>query len=64
MPTKQRYWEGAEDMSYASLIADLTIFALTQRLCANEAFNVTKGQYFSWLYMWPRLAKCLGAKAK
>ncbi|KAI0547172.1 hypothetical protein F4679DRAFT_373124 [Xylaria curta] len=63
MPTNQRYWEGAEDTSYAPLIADLTIFVSTRKSCANEAFNVTNGDYFSWRYMWPRLAASLGAKA-
>ncbi|KAI1741215.1 hypothetical protein F4680DRAFT_71582 [Xylaria scruposa] len=63
MPTNQRYWEGAEDASYAPLIADLTIFVSTRKSCANEAFNVTNGDYFSWRYMWPRLAASLGAKA-
>jgi nucleoside-diphosphate-sugar epimerase len=63
MPTNQRYWEGTEDVSYAPLIADLTIFVSTRKSCANEAFNVTNGDYFSWRYMWPRLAASLGAKA-
>jgi nucleoside-diphosphate-sugar epimerase len=64
MPTNQRYWEGTEDVSYAPLIADLTIFVSTRESCANEAFNVTNGDYFSWRYMWPRLADVFRAKAK
>nr|D7PI19.1 RecName: Full=Short chain dehydrogenase gsfE; AltName: Full=Griseofulvin synthesis protein E [Penicillium aethiopicum]ADI24957.1 GsfE [Penicillium aethiopicum] len=63
MPTNQRYWEGTDDVSYAPLIADLTIFVSTRKSCANEAFNVTNGDYFTWRYMWPRLAASLGAKA-
>ncbi|OQE40371.1 hypothetical protein PENCOP_c006G06720 [Penicillium coprophilum] len=63
MPTNQRYWEGTEDVSYAPLIADLTIFVSTRKSCANEAFNITNGDYFSWRYMWPRLASSLGANA-
>ncbi|KAF5866520.1 hypothetical protein ETB97_011405 [Aspergillus alliaceus] len=39
MPTNQRYWEGTEDVSYATLIGDLTIFVSTRKSCANEAFN-------------------------
>ena len=50
-------------MSYAPLIADLTIFVSTNPHCANEAFNVTNGDYFTWRYMWPRLADRFGAKA-
>ncbi|KAJ5318516.1 hypothetical protein N7476_004936 [Penicillium atrosanguineum] len=63
MPTNQRYWEGTEDVSHAPLIADLAIFVSTRKLCANEAFNINNGDYFSWRYMWPRLAENLGAAA-
>ena len=63
MPTNQRYWEGTEDVSYAPLIADLTIYVSTHKHCANEAFNVTNGDYFTWRYMWPRLAAYFGANA-
>lgn len=63
MPTNQRYWEGTDDVSYAPLIADLTIYASTSQQCANQAFNVTNGDYFCWKYMWPRLAAYFGAKA-
>ncbi|KAB8229678.1 uncharacterized protein BDW43DRAFT_302957 [Aspergillus alliaceus] len=34
-----RYWEGIEDVSYATLIVDLTIFVSTRKSCANEASN-------------------------
>lgn len=63
MPTNQRYWEGTDDVSYAPLIADLTIYVSTNSHCKNQAFNVTNGDYFSWRYMWPRLAAYFGAKA-
>jgi nucleoside-diphosphate-sugar epimerase len=63
MPTNQIYWNGYDDSSYAPLIADLTIFASTNPKCVNEAFNVVNGDYFSWRYMWPRLAGYFGAKA-
>jgi nucleoside-diphosphate-sugar epimerase len=63
MPTNQRYWEGVDDASYAPLIADMAVFVSTRKCCANEAFNVANGDYFSWRYMWPRLAESLGAKA-
>ncbi|KAM3425742.1 hypothetical protein BST61_g7674 [Cercospora zeina] len=63
MPTNQRYWEGADDVSYAPLISDLTIYASTHANCANQAFNVTNGDYFCWKYMWPRLAAYFNAQA-
>ncbi|KAK3686428.1 hypothetical protein LTR37_019816 [Vermiconidia calcicola] len=63
MPTNQRYWEGTDDVSDSNLIADLTIYTSTNSKCANEAFNITNGDYFTWRYMWPRLADYFNAKA-
>jgi hypothetical protein len=63
MPTNWNYWTGTDDISDARLIADLTIFASTQPQCANQAFNVTNGDYFSWRYLWPRLAEYFGVSA-
>ena len=63
MPTNQLYWKGTDDASYAPLVADLSVFAATNPRCANEAFNVTNGDYFTWKYMWPRLAAYFGVQA-
>lgn len=63
MPTNQNYWRGTDDLSYAPLIADLTIFVSTNQRCANEAFNCVNGDYLTWRYMWPRLAEYFGVKA-
>ena len=63
MPTNQIYWNGYEDSSFAPLIAEFTIFVSTNPRCANEAFNITNGDHFSWRYMWPRVAGYFGAKA-
>jgi len=63
MPTNENYWAGFNDVSDSRLIADMTIWASTTPAAANQAFNVTNGDYFSWRYMWPRLAAYLGATA-
>jgi nucleoside-diphosphate-sugar epimerase len=63
MPTNQRYWEGAEDISDTRLISEMTIWASTSSKTGNQAFNITNGDYFCWKYMWPRLAKYFGASA-
>lgn len=60
MPTNQIYWDGYDDLSYAPLIADLTIYASTESHCANQAFNLTNGDHISWRYMWPRLTGYFG----
>lgn len=62
MPTNRIYWEGYDDCSYAPLIADLTVFVSTNPACANEAFNVTNGDYFCWRYMWPRMTSYFGVE--
>jgi nucleoside-diphosphate-sugar epimerase len=63
MLTNQLYWEESEDVSDSRLIADMTIWASTTPEAANEAFNVTNGDYFCWQYMWPRLASYFDANA-
>lgn len=63
MPTNWNYWNGTDDISDARMVADLTIWASTHAHCANQAFNVTNGDYFTWRYMWPRLAAWFGASA-
>ncbi|KAE8372124.1 hypothetical protein BDV26DRAFT_302213 [Aspergillus bertholletiae] len=63
MPTNWNYWNGVDDISDARLIADLSIFTSTQPQCVNQSFNVTNGDYFSWRYLWPRLAEYFGASA-
>ncbi|KAN0103515.1 hypothetical protein V8E51_011828 [Hyaloscypha variabilis] len=60
MPTNRRFWEGYDDVSYAPLIADLTIFVSTRLSCANEAFNCTNGDVICWKYLWPQLAAYFG----
>lgn len=62
MPTNQIYWDGYDDCSYAPLIADATVWVSTKPSCANQAFNVTNGDYFCWRYMWPRLCTYFGAE--
>ncbi|KIW68451.1 hypothetical protein PV04_04394 [Phialophora macrospora] len=63
MPTNQSYWGGYDDVSDSQIIADMTIWASTTPHAGNQAFNVTNGDYFTWRYMWPRLAAYLGAHA-
>lgn len=63
MPTNSAYFNGTDDISDARLIADLSVYASTHQHCANQAFNSTNGDFFSWKYMWPRLAEWFGANA-
>ncbi|CZS77703.1 unnamed protein product [Fusarium graminearum] len=63
MPTNKIYFDGYDDLSDARLIANITIWASTSVKAGNEAFNVTNGDYFSWKYLWPRVAGYFGARA-
>lgn len=62
MPTNEFYWMSYEDSAYAPIIADLTVYASTNPTCANHAFNVSNGDYFSWQTMWPQLTSYFGVE--
>lgn len=36
--------------------ASAALWAATEPRCANEAFNITNGDYFRWRNVWPRIA--------
>ncbi|MGE0873481.1 MAG: SDR family oxidoreductase [Burkholderiales bacterium] len=37
--------------------ANAALWAATDPRCVNQAYNVTNGDYFRWLDLWPRLAQ-------
>lgn len=37
--------------------ANAALWAATDPRCANQAYNITNGDYFRWLDLWPRLAQ-------
>jgi len=44
----------------ARLLARAMLWAATTAECANQAFNITNGEFERWENIWPRLAKCFG----
>ena len=36
--------------------ANAALWAATEAACANQAYNITNGDYFRWLDLWPRIA--------
>ncbi len=40
----------------SSHFADAALWAATEPRCANQAYNITNGDYFRWCDLWPRLA--------
>jgi len=43
--------------------ANAALWAATDARCANQAYNITNGDYFRWLDIWPRLAAVFGMEA-
>ncbi len=46
----------------ARLLARAMVWAATAPACANEAFNMTNGEFERWENIWPHLADCFGMK--
>jgi nucleoside-diphosphate-sugar epimerase len=44
----------------ARLLARAMLWAATEPACANQAFNMTNGEFARWENLWPHLAKCFG----
>jgi hypothetical protein len=36
--------------------ANAALWAATEQRCANQAFNITNGDYFRWRNLWPKIA--------
>lgn len=43
--------------------ANAALWAATDARCANQAYNLTNGDYFRWQDIWPRLAAVFGMQA-
>jgi len=44
----------------APLLAKAMLWAATTPACANQAFNITNGDYFRWINLWPGFARAFG----
>ncbi|WP_293945168.1 MULTISPECIES: SDR family oxidoreductase [unclassified Sphingobacterium] len=45
------------EMTDATLLAKATVWAATEPLAANQAFNINNGDLFRWEDLWPKIAK-------
>lgn len=59
-PGNKYFYDQIDDMSYAPSIADMSIWAVTQDHCKDEAFNHCNGDVIVWRYFWPQLGKYFG----
>ena len=44
-------------MTESTHLADAVHWAATEPRCANQAFNITNGDYFRWCNLWPKIAE-------
>lgn len=55
-PGKPGAYGSLIEMTDAGLLAQATVWAATDPVCANQAFNITNGDMFRWNDMWPKIA--------
>ncbi|MDY0905390.1 SDR family oxidoreductase [Pedobacter sp. CFBP9032] len=56
-PGKPGAYDKLMDITDAGLLAKATVWAATDPLCANQAFNITNGDLFRWNDLWPKIAR-------
>jgi nucleoside-diphosphate-sugar epimerase len=58
-PGKPGAYDTLLEVTDAGLLARATVWAATDPVAANQAFNITNGDLFRWNRMWPALAEIL-----
>ena len=56
-PGKPGAYGSIYQVTDSSHFATAALWAATEPRCANEAFNITNGDYFRWRNVWPRIAR-------
>jgi nucleoside-diphosphate-sugar epimerase len=56
-PGRPRAYDAIYQVTESTQFARAALWAATEPRCANEAFNVTNGDYFRWRQVWPRIAE-------
>jgi nucleoside-diphosphate-sugar epimerase len=59
-PGRPGAYDALLELTDAGLLAEATVWAATDPVCANEAFNVANGDLFRWNRMWPVVAEAFG----
>jgi nucleoside-diphosphate-sugar epimerase len=59
-PGKPGAFTAIYQMTDASLLARAMVWAATTPRCANEAFNLTNGDFIRWCNVWPVIAAFFG----
>ena len=53
-------WTSLYQVTESAHFADAALWAATEPRCANEAYNITNGDYFRWRDLWPQIAAVFG----
>jgi len=49
-------WRTLYQVTESAHFAEAAAWAATEPRCANQAYNITNGDYFRWQHVWPRIA--------
>ena len=49
-------WRSIYQVTESAHFAEAALWAATEPRCANQAYNITNGDYFRWCNVWPRIA--------
>lgn len=61
-PGKPGAWGTIYQVTDSSHFASAALWAATEARAANQAYNITNGDYFRWRNVWPRIAGVFGMK--
>ncbi len=56
-PGKPGAYRAIYQVTESTQLAAAALWAATEPRCANQAFNITNGDYFRWAHLWPRFAE-------
>jgi nucleoside-diphosphate-sugar epimerase len=49
-------WRSVYQVTESAHFANAALWAATEPRCANQAYNITNGDYFRWCNVWPKIA--------
>ena len=56
-------WSSIYQVTESTHLAEAACWAATEPRCANQAYNITNGDYFRWRHLWPKIAGVFGMPA-
>jgi len=56
-PGKPGAYRAIYQVTESTHLANAALWAATDPRCANQAYNITNGDYFRWANLWPRIAE-------